>query len=362
MSALADRLRQRIRHEGPITFYEWMNAALYDPEEGYYCRDDREKWGRAGDYRTSPERSPLYAATFARYFAHRYAALGSPTQWTIVESGAGGGHFAETVLQTLQDRSPDVFAATRCVIDEFSADARLRMKDRLARFGERVEFKSLADLGTLNPAVIFANELLDAFPVHRVIMRGDSLHEFYVDLNESGNFEWLIGEPSLAAKDNFTQLGIQLEDGQIAEVNPGIKKWIQLASGKLKRGYLIIVDYGSEASELYSASERPKGTLRAIHAHRLAENILARIGEQDLTTSIDWTLVKKLEQENGFAAIAFERQDKFLLKADLLEELEQRVLETHSEAEKLRLRTSAREMILPGGMGESFQVLVAEKK
>ena len=361
MSALANRLRTRIRLEGPITFYEWMKVALYDPDEGYYCRGDREKWGRAGDYRTSPEQSPLFAATFARYFAGLYATLGSPAQWTIVEAGAGSGHFAETVLQTFQDRSPQVFEATKYVIDELSADSTVRMKDRLARFGEHVEFKSLEDLGTLNLAIIFANELLDAFPVHRVVVRDASLREFYVNVNENGDFEWLVGEPSISAKGNFVQLGIQLRDGQIAEVNPGIEKWIELTSDKLKKGYLIIVDYGSEAATLYSASARPAGTLRAFHAHQMAESILARVGEQDLTTSIDWTLVKRLGRQNGFEMIAFERQDKFLLNAGLLEALEQTVSESQTEAEKLKLRACAREMILPGGMAESFQVLVAEK-
>lgn len=361
MSALGDRLRERIRREGPITFYEWMKVALYDPEQGYYCRADREKWGRAGDYRTSPERSLLFAATFARYFAGLYTALGSPREWTIVEVGAGGGHFAETVLQSFQDRFPQVFAATSYVCDELSADSRLRVKDRLTRFSDHIEFKKLADLTTLNPAIVFANELLDAFPVHRVVMSDDRLREFYVAVNEGGDFEWLIGELSAPVTENFTQLDIQLRDGQIAEVNPGIGKWIEFISSRLKRGYLVIVDYGSEAPGLYSASERPQGTLRAFHAHQLTENILGRVGEQDLTTSINWTLVKRVERENGFGIIEFVRQDRFLLNAGLLEELEQRVLEIQTEAEKLRLRTGAREMILPGGMAESFQVLVAEK-
>ena len=80
---LADRLRKRIKRAGPITFRDWMNSALYDPEDGYYCRADLQRWGRAGDYRTSPERSPLFAATFARYFASLYEALNAPSRWTI---------------------------------------------------------------------------------------------------------------------------------------------------------------------------------------------------------------------------------------------------------------------------------------
>src|SRR3954462_9033191 len=74
-SPLAERLRARIKREGAITFRDWMEAALYDARDGYYCRPDRKRWGRAGDYRTAPERSPLFAATFARYFARWYDEL-----------------------------------------------------------------------------------------------------------------------------------------------------------------------------------------------------------------------------------------------------------------------------------------------
>ncbi len=96
MSPLTERLHERIRSDGLITFYEWMKTALYDPEQGYYCRPDRERWGRQGDYRTSPERSVLFAATFARYFAKLHQDLGSPASINIVEVGAGAGNFAET--------------------------------------------------------------------------------------------------------------------------------------------------------------------------------------------------------------------------------------------------------------------------
>jgi len=338
-----------------------MKAALYDPEQGYYCRADRERWGRAGDYRTSPERSVLFAATFARYFARLHAAVGSPAEWTIVEAGAGGGHFAETILITLQQRFPEVFAAARYVIDEVSASSRSQTQARLARFGTRVEFKNLQELQTLNPGIVFANELLDAFPVHRVIMRQGELREFYVGLNDSGDFEWVIGTPVSGLSEQIGQHDLQLTNDQIAEISPGIEQWLQLVSSKLVKGFLIIVDYGAEASELYSSAERTKGTLRAFHRHQFAEDMLARVGEQDLTTSINWTLVRSVLSKKSFRVVTFDRQDKFLLSAGLLEELELRASEARSEAERLSLRTGAREMILPGGMAESFQVVVAEK-
>ena len=361
MSSLADRLRERIQSEGPITFYEWMEAALYDPEQGYYCRADLEKWGRGGDYRTSPERSVLFAATFARYFSDLYLKSGSPQHWTIVEAGAGSGHFAEAVLQTLQHRFPQVFAATRYVVDEVSANARSRLLDRPARFGEHVQFSCLSELQSLNPAIIFANEVLDAFPVHRVTMREGNLREFYVGVTTNGDFEWLIDRPSESLATHLADTDIKLAEGQIAEVNPGIKRWLELVSAKLEKGYLIVVDYGAEVADLYNVQSRPNGTLRAFHQHQFADEVLARVGERDLTSSVNWTQVKKLLAADKFQVKTFERQDKFLLKVGLLEELELRVSETQSEAERASLRTGAREMILPGGMAQSFQVLVAEK-
>lgn len=360
MSSLADRLRERIQSQGPITFYEWMEAALYDPEQGYYCRADLEKWGRGGDYRTSPERSVLFAATFAKYFAELYLRLGSPQQWTIIEAGAGSGHFAETVLQTLQQRFPQVFAATTYVVDEVSASSRSRLTDRLARFGERVQFGCLRKLQPLDPAIIFANELLDAFPVHRVTMREGNLREYYVGVDAKGDFEWLLDRPSESLRTHLADGDINLEEGQTAEVNPGIKRWLELVSAKLEKGYLVIVDYGAEASDLYNSQLHPKGTLRAFHRHQFVDEVLARAGEQDVTSSVNWTLVKNL-LANNFQVKTFERQDRFLLDAGLLEELELRVSEVDNEADRASLRTGAREMILPGGMAESFQVLVAEK-
>src|SRR2546423_13771582 len=97
---LAERLRERIRREGAIIFRDWMQLALYDEREGYYARRDLERWGRAGDYRTAPERSPLFAATFARYFAGLYEELGAPHELTIFEAGAGAGPLAQGVLET----------------------------------------------------------------------------------------------------------------------------------------------------------------------------------------------------------------------------------------------------------------------
>jgi SAM-dependent MidA family methyltransferase len=362
MLSLTDRLRERIRLEGPITFHEWMKVALYDSELGYYCRPGREKWGRAGDYRTSAERSVLFAATFARYFAKLYEQLGSPAAWSVVEVGAGAGHFAEGVLETLRKRFQQIFSATRYIIDEASLDSRSRSSQQLQRFGEQVQFKRLEELEPMDAGIIFSNELLDAFPVHRVTMQAGELREFFVGLNSGEDFEWVIAEPSTGRLvEHFGQLDCPLVEGQVAEANLGIEDWFRVAAAKLTSGYIVTVDYGAEASELYDPSSRCEGTLRAFHRHRIDADVLARPGEQDITSSIDWTFVKRNGARFGLESIVFERQDRFLLTAGLLEELEMRVHDAADESERLRLRTSAREMILPGGMATSFQVLVQKK-
>jgi len=360
---LAERLRERIKREGAMTFRDWMEAALYDEREGYYFRRDLERWGRAGDYRTAPECSQLFAATFAHYFVELYGKLGAPREWTIFEAGAGAGHFAHGVLETLRRDHPQIFSATRYVIDEVSADGRERALTRLGEFAERVEFRRLNEIEMpVSEGIIFANELLDAFPVHRVTMRDGKLYELFVGLNNDDEFAWTEREPSKAElAQHFARSGVELYEGQIAEVNLEVEEWMRRAVSVFNRGYLIIVDYGAEASDLYSAPHRREGTLRAFHRHSFADDVLARPGEQDLTTTIDWTSVKRIVHDLGLRVVSFERQGEFLLRAGLLGHLESMTREARSEAEALILRSSVRPLILPGSMSDAFQVMVIEK-
>jgi SAM-dependent MidA family methyltransferase len=361
---LAERLRSRIRRAGAISFRDWMEAALYDEQDGYYFRRDLKRWGRAGDYRTSPERSPLFAATFANYFAKLYEELGAPRSWAIFEAGAGAGDFAHGVLQTLQRYYPHVFSATHYVIDETSTDARERLRQCLDEFADRVEFRRLADTSeAVNEGIVFSNELLDAFPVHRVTVQDGKLFELCVGLNEADGFVWIKREPDTTQlADYLARSDVELSEGQIAEVNLEVENWMRDAASVFKRGYLILVDYGAEASDLFNALHRPQGTLRAFHHHSFAEDVLSKPGEQDLTTTVDWTNVSRISKELGLQTVSFERQDQFLLRAGLLDQLERMTRDAPSEADALILASSVRELILPGGMSESFQVLVQRKE
>lgn len=360
-SVLAEQLRERIRLGGPITFRDFMEAALYDPRGGYYFRDDLTKWGREGDYRTSPERSTLFAATFARYFAKLYEQLGRPSRWTIFEAGAGDGTLACGILRTLQSSYPHVFAATSYVIDEISSSSRDLAKKRLQQFGERVAFKKLDEV-EIDPGVVFSNELLDAFPVHRVTMRGGTLKELFLDVSEDGTFEWLPAAPSTPRLiEHFAELEIHPPDAQVVEVNLEIDGWLQRVSARLKSGFVVTVDYGATSEELYSAPAHKQGTLRAFRRHQFVEDVLAEPGEHDLTATVNWSLVKSAGAPLGLEVVDFERQDKFLLAAGFLEQLEIESRQCVSDADRLRLSTTAREMILPDGMAAHFQVMVQKK-
>ena len=356
--SLSERLKELIRREGSITFHDWMKAALYDPHGGYYQRADRQRWGRKGDYRTSPERSELFASTFARYFVK----LAAEVELTIVESGAGDGSFAAGVLRTLRDQFPARFAETRYVVCELSDDARRRMQERLSEFGERVEFCSDWDQVSISSGIYFSNELLDAFPVHCVVRNDEWLSEMYVALDANGEFVWSTGPFSTPRLAEFINAyAIEFAQGQVIEINLAIDDWLSAVSEKLEKGFLITVDYGAEAEELYDPTLRPDGTLRGFSDHGFVDNLLADPGEYDLTTSISWTQVKSVGEQLGWSVIEFAPQDKFLLSAGLPEQLQYQLARVQSEAEKVSLTTGARDMILPGGMASSFQVLVQNR-
>ena len=363
VETLNQRLVHRIRVEGPMTFAAWMDAALYDPEEGYYCRGDLQRWGRTGDYRTSPERSSLFPATFARYFARLYDEMGQPPQWTILEAGSGSGHFASGVLATLNQYFPRVFAATRYVIDEVSLSARERCRAMTSVFGSRVEFGDVGSVA-VEPGVIFSNELLDAFPVHRVAFSNGELKEFFVRVNSEGRFEWTLGRPSTPRLQEYLDLcQIALIEGQIAEINLNIADWLAKVAASLKSGYVVTVDYGASARELHSAlpsDARYLGTLRAFHQHTMPEYLLAEPGSMDLTATVNWTFVDEVGQRLQLEVVDFKSQDKFLLDEGLLSQLESDI-QACSDSERLRMSTAAREMILPGGMASNFQVVIQRK-
>lgn len=369
ISSLPNRLRERIKRDGPISFRDWMQAALYDECDGYYSTHEMRQ-GRAGDYRTAPESSSLFAATFARYFARLFAELGSPAPFTIIEVGAGTGEFAHGVLATLHSKHQRVFAATEYVIEELGAGSRERCVARLSEFGDRVtvESPSVNEGLQLRPdgwtresraQIIFSNELIDAFPIHRVTMKNGALRELCVGV-DGHRFIWIDCDPDSFVAAYCRQSDMVLAEGQTVEISPEADRFVEYAAASLEDGYLITVDYGAERNELRHDPARRGGTLRGFYRHQLIGDVLLHPGEIDLTTTIDWTQMKEAGARAQLEAVRFERLDQFLLAEGALEELEETAGQL-TAVDALRLRTSAREMILPHGLAASFQVLVQRK-
>jgi len=338
-----------------------MQAALYDPPEGYYRRK-RIRQGRAGDYRTAPETSPLFGAVFAHYFMKSYFDLGAPDEFTIIEAGAGAGDFARAVLTTLQREFPKVFNATRYLIDEISDDARSQALTKLGEFKDRIQFRSLSEIESPLPhTIIFSNELLDAFPAHRVIGRSGNLRELRVGLNEEDEFTWIEDELSGDVAEHCERIQRQLAEGQVYEVNLTAEEFISRAAKAIGEGLLITVDYGADRTMLLEDPNRFQGTLRAFHKHSFVDDLLARPGEYDLTTTVDWTQIQEAGARSGLETLRLQRLDEFLIAEGAFEVLGEATSRIRDAAELLNFNAGARELIMPNGMAASFQVLVQRK-
>ena len=338
-----------------------MQAALYDGTDGYYRRG-RIRQGKAGDYRTAPETSPLFGAVFAHYFMKSYFDLGAPDELTIIEAGAGAGDFARAVLTTLQREFPQVFNATRYLIDEISDDAGSQALTNLGEFKDRIQFCSLDEVKARVPhAIIFSNELLDAFPVNRVIGRNGKIRELRVGLNGENEFIWIEDELSGDVAEYCDRIQLQLAEGQIYEVNLTAEEFISRAVQVIGEGLLITVDYGADRKVLLEDPNRFQGTLRAFHKHRFVNDLLARPGEHDLTTTIDWTQIREAGSRHRFETLRFQRLDEFLLSEGALDELCSVGNQIRDPVELMNFNAAARELIMPNGMAASFQVLVQRK-
>jgi SAM-dependent MidA family methyltransferase len=360
-STLAEVIAERIQREEKITFREWMSLALYHPTLGYYSRADLERWGRAGDYRTSPESSALFATTFAHYFVKLYERMGRPAELKIIEFGAGNGQFAYGVLKTLRYTYPSIFNVTNYSIVEVSNDSTTRANDLLSTFADHVRFADLDQLEKTEAGIVFSNELLDSFPVHRVKKISGELKELYVALSPDDGFVWLPGELSYGLEPFCDQYLAGLKEGQSAEVSPDIAEWFAKIQKKLLSGFVVTVDYGAGSAELYNDPNRFDGTLRGYRRHEFVEDILSEPGAYDLTSTINWNYVQAEGERYGFACEELGRLDRFLIEIGLPQELERQLMNVSSGAERVRLTTSAREMILPGGMAESFAVMVQKR-
>lgn len=379
--SLRDVIVERIRTHGPITFAEYMELALYHPELGYYARADRRS-GRAGDFFTSVDVGPLFGTLLARQFSEMSRLLGAP-QFDLVEAGAGSGRLARDILDATALGDSDLYAAVRLRLVERSSTARAAQPAVLGPHVAKLA-ESTAELPADVQGVIFGNELLDALPTHIVVMSEHGLREVYVDVSGRRLVESTGAPSSPEIEAYLARAGARLRPGWRAEVNLAAIDWIRQAARKLGRGFLLMVDYGHEAYELFSATHAA-GTLVAFHRHqaflpggqapllpltrhsaslspgggegRGEGGWLQEPGEHDLTAHVDLTSVRLAAEAEGLETLAVLDQTYFLLGLGASAYLN----DTDDSIAALKRRLALKTLLLPGGMGSTHKVMILAK-
>ena len=346
--ALASRIRKEIRRTGPMPFARFMELALYDPDGGYY-RSAEARPGRGGDFVTAPELHPIFGEMLARAVEEAWGALGRPDRFVVREHGAGEGALALAMLPSL----PPAIRYAPVEVDERRLAT---LRDRLTEAGLA---ERLVDATGPFDGVVIANEVLDALPVHRVRQVGGALRELAVDVGEDGQFvEAVVEPPTPALAGRLTDEGIELVEGQTAEICLALDGWLRDAVAPLERGLVILIDYGYPAIELYDPVRRRDGTLRAYVRHQVSDDPYRLVGRQDLTAHVDVTAVERAAHGAGLTSIGITTQAEALMGLGIEDRLREIQADPATTMEDYTLLRSALMRLLdPAAMGR-FRVMV----
>jgi SAM-dependent MidA family methyltransferase len=364
-------LREEIRARGPIPFARFMELCLYHPQFGYYSTA-RAKLGAAGDFYTSAHVAPVFARILARQFERLWERLGRPARFDLVEFGPGDGSLARELLSWVQKRYPAFFALLRYTGVEQSTRLRGQMEEALRGFGDRTQV--VADFSELEQGTtaagicgcVFANEFFDALPVHILVWRGGRWRERLVGF-KGGRFVWVEGNPSLAELSQLADLCFDPSlpkedrpDGWVAEIRPQAREWMKQIAASVAEGEVLIVDYGYTLDE-WRGGRFPEGSALAYRGHQVAEDLLGRPGDQDLTAHVNFTELVEAGTASGLKLRSLEPQAKFLLSIGEPDEFADVFADCASESERQRRAQLLKTLIVSQGMGEAFRVLRMEK-
>jgi SAM-dependent MidA family methyltransferase len=358
-------LVQIVHERGPLTVAAFMDLALYHPQLGYYARAARRS-GRAGDFFTSVDVGSMFGDLLEVQVAEM-AGLLAPSEpgrpFDLVEAGAGNGRLSADILRAAERRHPDAYAAIRLHLVEASAAARAVHRSVLGGAAGKLVTSS-DQLPEAFDGILLANELLDAMPVHQVVLRAAGLREVFVTVDRD-RLVRAEGEPSTPdLQAYFDRLDVELRVGWRVEVNLRAREWMSEVARRLARGFVILIDYGHEASELYSAAHA-SGTLTSFAGHTMTgpetsaatPSWLLHPGARDITAHVDFTTIRRTAEAAGMTALGFLDQTYFLMGlldgADITADL--------PPAGQMKQRLALKTLLLPGGLGSTFKVLLLGK-
>ncbi|PWK06967.1 class I SAM-dependent methyltransferase [Tumebacillus permanentifrigoris] len=369
MNELRDWIVEQIRVRGPVTFARYMEWALYHPEWGYYT-SDRRKIGKEGDFYTAPSINPV----FAEVLADEIAGKGGSAR-VVIEFGGGEGRLARDMLSRWASEHRAFYEQLTYSIVEISPALRQIQRELVGEHVEKVrwvteqELQAEANLGTPRltsstgagdarlrgvHGVIVTNELVDAYPVHRVTRTTDGLREIYVtaDLQEQYG---PLSDPALETYVQTYAPGMIV--GQTIEVNLAGLAWYERSLQLLSSGQILTIDYGYEADMLHHLSRR-SGTLRGFYRHTLTDDPYQHIGQQDLTADVNFSALRDVGESGGWHTDFFGSQAQYLLQSGILNRLTNAWSADPFRDPDMKRNRAIKSLILPGGLGEHFKVLV----
>lgn len=353
-TALTAHIQQLInKSAGKLPFSDFMHAALYTPDLGYYC-SSRQILGHHGDFTTAPESSSLFGQCISRRISQVFTQIDNAD---ILEFGAGSGRLCVDILSALEQSQclPEHY-----YIIEVSAHLKARqqqlIEENIPHLAEKVSWLSSWPQTPID-GVIIANEVLDAMPVELVRWQQDTIKQGFVSIDADNKFELSYDDchdQRLLAKAQQIKPGV---DNYCSEINLFIDDWLKQCYHSINKGLVILCDYGFVASEYYHP-DRKTGTLMCHYQHQAHPDPLINIGDQDITAHVDFSEVAESSHNCGFDVIEFTNQAGFLLANGLLELLESK----HDSYDYITLSQQAKLLTSPAEMGELFKVISLGKE
>ncbi len=354
-------IRERIESERRITFRDFMEEALYHPRLGYYMTVE-DKIGREGDYYTSPDVHRVFGVSLMKQFAELREIIAPEGVFHVIEAGAGKGSLALQILDAAKERDEELYDSLRYSIVEKSPSLRKLQEETLSEnehSGKVTWFESMAEALERAPeAVVFSNELIDAFPVHRAAFDGENWREIYVETSDDGFCEGTGPLSSGELTKALEKIGGDFNEGYTTEVNLDGQAWITEVGAHLKKGVVITIDYGYPAGDYYSPVRR-EGTLLCYYRHTLSDNPYERVGQQDMTAHVDFTALAEAGLKAGLEVSGFCEQFHFLMGLGVFDEFKAQgeTFSGDAYAENLAIK----KLLMPERMGGAFKVLVQHK-
>lgn len=350
-STMTDIIQEEIRKAGGhISFARFMELALYAPDVGYYTSHSNP-FGKSGDFITAPEISPLFSRCIAQQAQQVLTALEGGN---ILELGAGSGIFAKDFLLELEKLKS---LPQHYFIFEISPTLRKQqyqfLKTHCAHLLTRVQW--LDALPSTFSGMIFANEVLDAMPVHCFRIEDNGIKERCVAW-ENNRFFWKITSPTsedFIKKVSAIQQEYNLSAGYESEINLALPAWIKSLSTILEKGLILLCDYGYGRCEYYHP-DRYQGTLMCYHQHRRCDDPFQFVGSQDMTAHVDFTTVV---EHADLTLAGFTTQASFLLACGLMDLAEK----NSSAIDIYQQNQTIKTLTLPSQMGESIKVMGLSK-